>query len=468
MRKRSYAAFLSLALLASVVVSQSARAAFSSVDLQVSDGSVTSTAPAAIAPSENSILGFRGTDGYPHSMECGDFIVCDLPASGTSAPGSISLSDEISRLRFDKQDHLGQGVQDSVLMWDDYQILWNRLYSSHIWETSERVFVTAQERDKLATMSGTNTGDQDLSALVPKTTTVNGHALSGNVTVTKSDVGLGRVVNADTTTTSNISDSSDKRFVTDAEKTKLYSLSGTNTGDQDLSGLVPKTTKVNGQALTGDITVSSSTTAAGITDSTSVGRSLVTASDAAAARSAIGAGTGNGTVTGISSSDLSVSGSGSLTVNLNAVGTAGGYDRVVTDSKGRVVSGASDSINNSPGRSLVSATNATGFQVSATRASDVCYEGTFQTTSSIGGPSAITVFLETADTNSTTPGDWTVRARQQNSNTVTLAVALNQVDIEPWSICRRIEAGKHVRIRYGSVTGTATASINSEQQEVTL
>lgn len=39
------------------------------------------------------------------------------------------------------------------------------------------------------TSSGTNTGDQDLSGLVPKTTTVNGHALSSNVTVTASDVG---------------------------------------------------------------------------------------------------------------------------------------------------------------------------------------------------------------------------------------------------------------------------------------
>lgn len=46
-----------------------------------------------------------------------------------------------------------------------------------------------------ANLSGTNTGDQDLSGLVPKTTTVNGHALSSNVTVSKSDVGLGNVDN---------------------------------------------------------------------------------------------------------------------------------------------------------------------------------------------------------------------------------------------------------------------------------
>lgn len=45
------------------------------------------------------------------------------------------------------------------------------------------------------TSSGTNTGDQDLSGLVPNTRTVNGHALSSNVTVSKSDVSLGSVDN---------------------------------------------------------------------------------------------------------------------------------------------------------------------------------------------------------------------------------------------------------------------------------
>lgn len=39
----------------------------------------------------------------------------------------------------------------------------------------------------------------DIAALVPKTTTVNGHALSGNVTVSKSDVGLGNVDNTSDT-----------------------------------------------------------------------------------------------------------------------------------------------------------------------------------------------------------------------------------------------------------------------------
>lgn len=64
---------------------------------------------------------------------------------------------------------------------------------------------------------------------------------SGNPhNVTKTDVGLSNVVNSDTTTTANITDSSNKRFVTDAQLTVIGNTSGTNTGDQDLSGYATK------------------------------------------------------------------------------------------------------------------------------------------------------------------------------------------------------------------------------------
>lgn len=217
-------------------------------------------------------------------------------------------------------------------------------------------------------------------------------------------------------------------------------------------------------------TLSVSVQASSISDSTATGRSLMTAADAAAARSVIGAGTGNGTVTSITAgTGLSGGVITSVgTISLPNTGTAGTYSRVTTDAQGRVTAGTDISINDAPGRAMVTATNATGFQISSTRVADVCYEGTFQTTSTIGGPAAITVFLETADTNSTTPGDWTTKAQQQNSNTVTLAVALQQVDVEPWSLCRKIPAGKFVRIRSGNVTGTAAATINTQQQETLL
>lgn len=178
---------------------------------------------------------------------------------------------------------------------------------------------------------------------------------------------------------------------------------------------------------------------------------------------------GSGTVTsitvgtGLSGGTITTSG----TISLPNTGTAGTYQTVTTDAQGRVTGGTSMSINDSPGRSLVSATNATGYQISATRMAQGCYEGSFSTTSTIGGPSSATVFLETADTNSTIPGDWTVKAQQTYSNTITLAVVINQNQGNNWSFCRNIPAGKFVRLRVGGITGTASASINTTQQETT-
>lgn len=177
---------------------------------------------------------------------------------------------------------------------------------------------------------------------------------------------------------------------------------------------------------------------------------------------------GTGTVTSITAgtglSGGTISNSG--TISMPNTGAAGAYTNVTTDAQGRVTSGLNASINDTPGRSLITSTAATGFQVSATRNAQVCYEGTISTTSSIGGPSAASVFLETADTNSTTPSDWATKAVQAYSNNITLAIVLNQAQGNNWSICRVIPAGKFVRIRSGSVTGTASVTINAQQQEV--
>lgn len=72
--------------------------------------------------------------------------------------------------------------------------------TADIADSTNKRYVTDAQLVVIGNTSGTNTGDQDLSGLVPKTTTVNGHALSSNVTVTKGDVGLG---NADNTSDAN-------------------------------------------------------------------------------------------------------------------------------------------------------------------------------------------------------------------------------------------------------------------------
>ena len=87
---------------------------------------------------------------------------------------------------------------------------------------------TTVEKSKLAAITGTNTGDQDLSGLAT-TTTVN-TSLS-----TKVDKVTGKDLSTNDYTT--------------VEQTKLAAITGTNTGDQDLSGLAT-TSNVNASLLT--------------------------------------------------------------------------------------------------------------------------------------------------------------------------------------------------------------------------
>ena len=122
--------------------------------------------------------------------------------------------------------------------------------------TGDETITTIKTKLGITTLSGSNTGDQDLSGLVTKTTTINSQALSSNITLTTSD----------------ITDSTNKRYVTDTNlstignqsgintgdetitsiKTKLgiTTLSGSNTGDQDLSNLVVKNNDISAATKT--------------------------------------------------------------------------------------------------------------------------------------------------------------------------------------------------------------------------
>ena len=104
--------------------------------------------------------------------------------------------------------------------------------------------------------------------------------------LTNADVGLSNVQNINTTNIDNINESNTKKIMTDiervklskafikdtdttdsliegltklllttTERVKLNNLSGVNTGDQDLSGLVPKTTTVNGYSLFSNVEI---------------------------------------------------------------------------------------------------------------------------------------------------------------------------------------------------------------------
>ncbi len=116
------------------------------------------------------------------------------------------------------------------------------LTTGSIADSSNKRYVSDAQLTVIGNTSGTNTGDQDLSGYVPITRTVNGTALNSNITLT----------------TASIADSLNKRYVTDAHLVVLGNTSGTNTGDQDLSGYVPNTRTVNGHALTSNVTVTKS------------------------------------------------------------------------------------------------------------------------------------------------------------------------------------------------------------------
>lgn len=109
----------------------------------------------------------------------------------------------------------------------------------------------------LLTNIGTNTHAQIDTALSASAShianTSNPHS------VTKAQVGLSAVPNLDTSTTANITSSTDKRFVTDANLVVIGNTSGTNTGDQtNITGnAATVTTNAN---LTGDVTSSGNAT----------------------------------------------------------------------------------------------------------------------------------------------------------------------------------------------------------------
>ena len=147
--------------------------------------------------------------------------------------------------------------------------------------TGDETATSIKSKLGITTLSGSNTGDQDLSNLVIKNNAITG---ATKTKITYDAKGL--VTSGTDATTADIADSTNKRYVTDANlttignqsgtntgdettatiKTKLgiTTLSGSNTGDQDLSGYVPTTRTVNAKALSANVTL----TTADIADST--------------------------------------------------------------------------------------------------------------------------------------------------------------------------------------------------------
>jgi len=96
-------------------------------------------------------------------------------------------------------------------------------------------FVSDAQLTVIGNTSGTNTGDQDLSGLVVKNANITG---ATKTKITYDAKGL--VTSGADATTADVADSTNKRYVTDANLTVIGNTSGTNTGDETLSTIKTK------------------------------------------------------------------------------------------------------------------------------------------------------------------------------------------------------------------------------------
>ena len=124
------------------------------------------------------------------------------------------------------------------------------LTTADIADSSNKRYVTDANLTVIGNTSGTNTGDQDLTNLVVKNSAITG---ATKTKITYDAKGL--VTAGADATTADIADSSNKRYVTDANLTVIGNTSGTNTGDQTLSGLggVPTTRTITINGTTQDL-----------------------------------------------------------------------------------------------------------------------------------------------------------------------------------------------------------------------
>lgn len=105
-----------------------------------------------------------------------------------------------------------------------------------------------------------------------------------------------------------------------------------------------------------------------------------------------------------------------------------------------------------------------GVQLSSTRDSFVSYSASISTSATIGGAATGYIVLEVCATNSTTAGSWQEVARLSNSQTITLAVALQSIQVITGNLVAMVPAGYYERLRSFQSSGTPTFAYVSGQE----
>lgn len=120
---------------------------------------------------------------------------------------------------------------------------------------------------------------------------------------------------------------------------------------------------------------------------------------------------------------------------------------------------------NNPSRSIQTvAAAANGWQLSTIRDASVGYACSVTTVATIGGAATGYVVLEVSPTNSTSAASWIEIDRVTNSQTITLAIALQSSQTVSASIRGIVPAGYYARIRSVSVSGSPTFAYGSGQE----
>lgn len=105
-----------------------------------------------------------------------------------------------------------------------------------------------------------------------------------------------------------------------------------------------------------------------------------------------------------------------------------------------------------------------GVQLSSTRDSFVSYSASISTSATIGGAATGYIVLEVCATNSATAGSWQEVARLSNSQTITLAVALQSIQVITGNLVAMVPAGYYERLRSVQSSGTPTFAYVSGQE----
>lgn len=108
---------------------------------------------------------------------------------------------------------------------------------------------------------------------------------------------------------------------------------------------------------------------------------------------------------------------------------------------------------------------ATGTQISSNKDSSISYNVSTSTTSTIGGPLTSIVTLKICSTNSATEGDWSSIALLENDQTITLALALQSIQIFKGQLGADLPAGWFVKL-VNSGTGTHSEAFISGQKTI--